>query len=605
MPIRSKLPLLFALATLVFAGIVALVVALTLHGVFLDRLEDEMSRQAHQYAATLESSAVEPESLQALTKTVGASADARFTVIDSEGWVLADSQADPAALENHRDRPEVKQALAGREARERRRSETLDQDEVYVAVPLHESAAVWSQGVVRIAQPAGRIDSMLAASWHIPLIVWAVLLLPMLLAAYLLTRSITRPLKRLRAMTAQVASGDFSHRTSIHRDDELGELADSLNSMAAQLETRDAELGAEMERSLQVLAAMSEGVLLADANGRLLRSNPAAERILGVDLSECLGSPLVVAARSFPSQRLAEKAREIGKAITETLELPGGRFLSVEVIPLQKVGMQDSESGIGGAPAGSEQGGPMLFVVRDETARRATERMRRDFATNVSHELKTPLAGLSLLAQTLNTIIREDPEQAEEFVERLTAEVDRLTGLTGDLLTLSRLEESEAAAWTGFEPVDLALVAAQTVDDIRPQAEAKQHEIVLETPDSLIIPGDDTALHTLVRNLLENAVRYTEPGGHITVTVHSDRDVEGKRWAVVDVADDGVGIPLADQQRIFERFYRVDKARSRETGGTGLGLSIVRHVAEQHGGTVKVQSTVGVGSTFTVRLPAG
>jgi two-component system phosphate regulon sensor histidine kinase PhoR len=591
MRIRSKLPLAFALATLVFAGVVALVVALTLRGVFLDRLEDEMSRQAHQYAATLSGAPIDEQSLEALTESVGTAADARFTVIDSEGWVLADSEADPATLENHAGRPEVKQALAGNEARERRQSTTLRQEEVYVAIPLPESAAPWSDGVVRIAQPAARIDSMLAASWRIPLIVWAVLLLPMLAVAYLLTRSITRPLERLRQMTAKVASGDFSHRTSVRRNDELGELAESLNSMAAQLETRDTELGVETERSREVLTAMSEGVLVVDAGGHLLRSNPAADRILGVDLSKSQGTPLVVAARSFPSQTLADKARKAGAAITEVVELPGGRSLSVEVVPLQ------------GAGVALEGGGPMLFVVRDETARRATERMRRDFATNVSHELKTPLAGLSLLAQTLSSAIREDPGQAEKFVDRLSAEVERLGELTSDLLTLSRLEETENQAEKAFSPVDLALLAAQTVDEIRPLAEAKRHEVTLDTPETLVIQGDETGLRTMLRNLLENAVRYTEPGGHIAVGFRSYEDQDGTAWATLTVADDGVGIPLADQQRIFERFYRVDKARSRETGGTGLGLSIVRHVAEQHGGTVKVQSTIGVGSTFTVRLP--
>jgi len=221
----------------------------------------------------------------------------------------------------------------------------------------------------------------------------------------------------------------------------------------------------------------------------------------------------------------------------------------------------------------------------------------------VSHELKTPLASLSLLAQTLSSALREDPKQAEKFVAQLSAEVDRLSELTSDLLTLSRLEETEARAEKAFAPVDLALLAAQTVDEIRPLAEAKRHEITLDTPDSLVVQGDETGLRTMLRNLLENAVRYTEPGGHIAVGARAYEDPDGKAWAALTVTDDGVGIPLADQQRIFERFYRVDKARSRETGGTGLGLSIVRHVAEQHGGTVKVQSTVGVGSTFTVRLP--
>ncbi|OFW61896.1 MAG: hypothetical protein A2133_03075 [Actinobacteria bacterium RBG_16_64_13] len=609
MRIRWRLPLAFAVATLVFAGIVALVAALALRGAFLDRLEDEMSRQAHQYAAALEAIAVDAggtatganggaTALQELTVSVGTAADARFTLIDGAGWVLADSQADPSALENHANRPEVAQALNGHEGRERRHSATLGQEEVYVAIPLPASQAVWSGGVLRIAQPASRIDSMLAASWRIPLIVWAVLLLPTIAVAYFLTRSITNPLERLRQMTAQVASGDFTHRTSVHRNDELGELGQSLNSMAAQLEARDGQLGAEMERSSQVLTAMSEGVLLLEADGRLLRSNPGAERMLGVDLAGMVGSPLVLAARSFPARMLAEKAQKAGRAITEVLELPNGRSLTVEVVPLQSPGRQAS-----GTSSSQAQGGQTLFVVRDETARRATELMRRDFATNVSHELKTPLAGLSLLAETLHDTVREDPEQAEKFVARLSAEIDRLVELTNDLLTLSRLEEPEAVAGASFLPVDLTPLALDMADEVRPQADAKRHELAVETPSKSVVNGDDVALRTLIRNLLENAIRYTEPGGHIALRLRADQDPGGHEWAVLSVIDDGVGIPLADQKRVFERFYRVDKARSRETGGTGLGLSIVRHVAERHGGRVELESTVGVGSTFTVRLP--
>jgi two-component system phosphate regulon sensor histidine kinase PhoR len=600
MRIRWRLPLAFALGSLVFAGVVALVAALALRGVFLDRLEDEMVRQARQYAATLEADPAAlgtGGALQSFTQQVGAAADARFTVIDHEGWVLADSQADPGGLENHSDRPEVAQALAGNEGRERRYSTTLGHEEVYVAIPLPAGEATWSEGVVRVAQPAGRIDAMLAASWRIPLIVWAVLLLPTVAFGYFLTRAITRPLERLRHMTAKVAAGEFAHRTSVHRKDELGELADSLNAMASQLETRDAQLTAETERLSEVLTSMSDGVLLVEADGRLLRANPAAERILGTRLSGAEGTPLVVTARSFPSRELAEKAAKAGRPVTEVLELPGGRSLTVEVVPL---GLGDTASSTE-HPAQAPRG-QTLFVIRDETARRATERMRRDFATNVSHELKTPLAGLSLLAQTLAKAMRDDPEHAEVFVGQLSAEIGRLNELTNDLLTLSRLEDPEAGAAMSATSLDLTALAAETAGELRPAAEAKGHTLTVETTGECVVTGDGVALRTLIRNLLENAIRYTEPGGHIVLRVRAEATGE-QDGVALSVTDDGVGIPSADQERIFERFYRVDKARSRETGGTGLGLSIVRHVAERHGGRVAVESTVGVGSTFTVWLP--
>lgn len=609
MRIRWKLPLVFALSMLVFAGIVAFTAAVTLPGVFLDRLEDDMSRQARQYAATLDvleltaaaTTDLTPDkttaALQQLTEKIGEAADARFTLIDSQGRVLADSKADPSALGNHADRPEIKQALAGNEGRERRYSATLGEEEVYVAIPLPAGQAGWSGGAVRVAQPASRIDSMVAATWQIPLIVWVALLLPTVVVAYFLTRSITRPLEQLRQMAGRVASGEFSHGTSIRRKDELGELEKSFNNMAAELDARSRELRSEVERSSQVLNAMSDGVLLMGPDGHLLESNPAAELILETSLRSSLGAPLVFAARSFPAQALADKAYSAGHALTEALELPNGRCLTVEVIPLQAPGLTADR------PPGPALGGRTLFILRDETARRATERMRRDFVTNVSHELKTPLAGLSLLAQTLATAVRDDPEQAAKFVARLSAEIGRLVDLTDDLLTLSQLEDPEAGSAGELVPIDLATLVVDTVNELKAQAEAKGHDLTLETSGRLIIRGDDVAVRTLIRNLLDNAIRYTEREGHISIRLAAEDEANDQKWAVLTVKDDGVGISLADQGRVFERFYRVDKARSRDTGGTGLGLSIVRHVVERHQGRVTLQSTLGVGSTFTVHLP--
>ncbi len=607
MRLRYKLPFAFALTTLVFAGIVALVAALVLRGVYLDRLEDDMSLQGRQFAAVLqqEASAAAADAaaapatsiaqaayLQTLTDKAGDAGGLRLTVIAHDGTVLGDSQADPATLDNHADRPEVAQALAGLEGRARRLSATLNQQEVYVAIPLPESGAAWSSGVVRTALPASRVDAMVAASWRVPLIVWAVLLLPTLAVSYLLTRSLTRPVQRLQEMTSRVAEGDLAYRTSVHRRDELGDLARSLNQMATDLEAQVDQLATEKERSARVLEAMTEGVIVIDATGRLVRANPAAARILGAPLDEAEGRPLVVAARAFPAQSLIAQARQSGAPVTEIVEMPGQKYVGVEAVPLHPAGQ-------------AGDAGQTLFVIRDETARLATDRIRRDFATNVSHELKTPLAGLSLLAETLKHALEEDPEQARVFVDRLSAEVARLIGLTGDLLTLSKLEaEPESQAGERFAPTDMGRLTGETAAELLPAAEAKQQHVSVEAPAGATVLGDEVALRTLVRNLLDNAIRYTEPDGHIQVRVHTDTDARDARWVVLEVEDDGVGIPASEQRRIFERFYRVDKARSRMTGGTGLGLSIVRHVAERHGGQVSVSSVLGSGSTFTVRLPA-
>ncbi|HEX2988199.1 MAG TPA: ATP-binding protein [Chloroflexota bacterium] len=598
MRLRYKLPIAFALTTLVFAGIVGLAAAVLLRGVYLDRLENDMSLQARQFASVLEQEAAasvaqDPAYLESLTNQAGDAANLRLTLIAHDGTVLGDSEVDPKALGNHSDRPEVRQALAGHEGRARRESATLKQQEVYVAVPLPASSASWSSGVVRTALPASRVDSMVSSSWRIPLVVWAILLVPTLVVSYLLARSITRPVYRMREMTGHVAAGELAYRTGIRRNDELGELATSLNDMASELETHVDQLAAEKERSAQVLTAMTEGVIVVDAEGRVVRANPAASRILQVPLEDFEGSSLVVAVRAFPGRLLAEKAQRAGVPISEIIELPGQRLVHAEVIPLH------TGTGTGGVS------GHALFVIRDETARLTLDRTRRDFVSNVSHELKTPLASLSLLASTLKRAMRNDPDQAGVFLDRLSSEVGRLTDLTDDLLVLSELEEEGTELEREFTPVDVGVLARETVAELLPMAERKEQEVVVESEPDAMVLGDEVTLHTLVRNLLDNAIRYTEPRGHIAVRVWIESDeAGGGRWVVLTVKDDGVGIPAAEQGRIFERFYRVDKGRSRETGGTGLGLSIVRHVAQRHGGAVDVVSTLGSGSTFRVRIPA-
>jgi two-component system, OmpR family, phosphate regulon sensor histidine kinase PhoR len=591
MRLRWRLPLAFVLTTLVLAGIVALSSALLLRSLFLQRLEDDMARQSQQFAAVLNSTTpaeLTGVSIQSVTQKAGTAGEVRFTLIAHDGTVLGDSEVDPSTLANHADRPEIAQALAGHEGRARRESVTIGEQLVYVAIPLPSGDRPWSGGALRAALPAARIDGLVAASWRIPLIVWAILLLPTLAAGYLISRSITRPIGHLSDMTARVASGDFSYRTTVHRADELGGLANSLNSMAEQLEGRAGDLARESERSAGVLAAMSEGVILMDADGRLLRANPAAARVLGARFDGRQGEPMVHVARAFPAVRLAATARQAGHGLTEPLDLPTGRSLIVEIVPLQSERGKESQT---------------LFVIRDETERRKTEEMRRDFVANASHELKTPLAGLSLLADTLAIAVREDPERAAEFAARLGSETRRLANLTNDLLTLSQLEEPRPAAPVSWSAVDFARLVRETVADMTPLAEGKQQELKVEGADRLLLRGDETELRTLVRNLLDNAIRHTEPHGHIVARMQAVAYPEGLHFARLSVEDDGPGIPAVDQERIFERFYRVDKARSRETGGTGLGLSIVKHVAESHGGTVEVESRLGVGSIFTVSLP--
>ena len=590
----------------------ALVSGYVLRGAFLDNLETDLAREAHGFAVALPTAIPPPATipaggtavadaaaLEAFARRMGAATAMRITVVAHDGTVLADSEEDPALMENHRGRPEVATALAGSEGRARRVSATLEREMLYVAVPIAPGDLAWSDGVVRVAVPASRVDPLLGHVLRLPLLVGLLLLAPILLLAYLVSRSFTRPIECLRTMAVGVADGDLSHRVGLRRSDELGQLGQALNHMAGEMESRVSRLAAEEEQSAEILAAMSDGVLVLDISGLVVRVNEAAARMLGASADDMTGRPLVQTARSFPVQAMAERARATGSMVTEEVRMPDARVLWVQAVPLRLPRHAPGwPSRAGDIATRQDEYAQVVLVFRDETARRRAEDVRRDFVANVSHELKTPLAGLSLLADTLQQAVHDDPEQAERFAERVGAEVGRLTDLVTDLLVLSRLEERAPAA-ADAQIVDLAEIATAVVDGLRLPPEATQATIELHAPTPVRMHGDSVQLTTLVRNLVENALRYNRPGGHVWVSVRHEDGVN-----LVVVRDDGLGIPRSEQARIFERFYRVDKARSRETGGTGLGLSIVKHVAEIHGGRVVVESTAGVGSTFTVTLPA-
>jgi two-component system sensor histidine kinase SenX3 len=358
--------------------------------------------------------------------------------------------------------------------------------------------------------------------------------------------------------------------------------------MAQELKTRTDELALALERSSTVLAAMSEGVVLVDGDGTLVSCNPAVWRILRTERVLSPGSPAADLGDVLPVEALMARAREAGEPITRLVEVGGGRSIGVEVIPLQPRDARPPQT---------------LFVIRDETERDAARRMQRNFMANVSHELLTPLTGLSLLADTVPRALRDDPGRVDGFARRLSTEVRRVTRIAETLLTLSRVEEVGSAADPPQTRIDISRLISEIVDGITPLLHEKGHHLVVDAPRGLWVKGDGPSLSALVGGLLENAVHYTPPEGHISVRTGLD-DEGGCPWVVLRVTDDGVGISADDQQRIFERFYRVDKARSRTTGGTGLGLSIVQQTAEQHGGSVSVESRLGSGSTFTVRLPA-
>jgi two-component system, OmpR family, phosphate regulon sensor histidine kinase PhoR len=362
--------------------------------------------------------------------------------------------------------------------------------------------------------------------------------------------------------------------------DDLAGLTNELAAITTRLRDRLDELTEERDRAGQILDALDDGVLLLDGAGRLLVANPAARSWFGLpdDLRPGLPAQRVLGVAQVTA--LAEQATRARAPVvgTCTLVFPEPRTLAMRAFPLADRG-----------PTGR-----IVVTLTDITQRRRLEVLRRDFVANASHELKTPVAAVRALAETLLTALPDDPEAGRRFAERIGREAERLDALTRDLLDLSRVERGTL----DVEPVDLVGLAKEVVGGYGDLAEERRIRLRAELQPQVSMRGDRAQLGLLLSNLLDNALRFTPAKGTVCVRL----DATESR-AVIQVSDTGQGIPAGELPRVFERFYRVDKARARQTGGTGLGLAIVRHVAEAHGGTVRVDSELGRGSTFTVTLP--
>jgi two-component system, OmpR family, phosphate regulon sensor histidine kinase PhoR len=402
------------------------------------------------------------------------------------------------------------------------------------------------------------------------------------LPAWAFSRSFVAPLRDIRTVVNRVAQGELGQRVHGGMFREGRELAAAVNEMNDRLTDRIDRLTAERQQLRAVLGGMVEGVVAVGRGQRVLFANEAAGKMLEFDPATATGRPLYEVSRKPAVQTLLEKALKSGQPHREGIEInaPATRHLTVYVAPL----------------TGPEALGAVL-VLDDTSELRRLERLRQEFVANVSHELKTPLAVITACAETLLDGAAEDADARGTFLHQIAEQADRLHALILDLLSLARIESGEEAM--DFQAVSVTEAVAACLDRHRPRADAKQ--MVLEAmppPAELNVRADEEALGQILDNLIDNAVKYTQAGGTIRVSWATDAG-----FVNLSVEDNGPGIPERDLSRIFERFYRVDRARSRELGGTGLGLSIVKHLAQAMGGSVKATSEVGKGTTFTVCLP--
>jgi two-component system phosphate regulon sensor histidine kinase PhoR len=512
---------------------------------------------------------------------------ARVTVIDSTGRVLADSAHDPETMENHATRPEVQQAFAAGEGQSVRLSATVDSDLVYRARRYQPPSG--PPIVLRMALPLAQID--LSQKELRQRLVAASLVILALggVVSLLFSRVFAARVERLKDFSRRVAAGDFRPLPAENPRDELSDLALALNNTAAQMDETIRSLSGERNRSSAILRSMVEGVAVIDAQERLVFCNRAFSEILSLDSAGSEGHPVIEVVRNSELLGLIRRALqgEEGLQSNIAMGIVQQRSFSVTAAPVKPL-----EAG-----AAAEKPSGAVVVLHDVSELRRLERVRQDFVANVSHEFKTPLTAIQGFAETLLAGALEDPQNNRRFLEIMRSHAARLARLTDDLLKLARIEAGKLEV--AFQPVSVAELLESCSATTVLKASRKQISFTVKVPPGLpSVLGDPGLLHDLLQNLLDNAIQYTPEGGQIDVSATAE-----VREAVITVTDTGIGIPLADQERIFERFYRVDAARSREAGGTGLGLSIAKHIVEAHGGRLWVESAVGRGSKFFVAIP--
>jgi len=524
--------------------------------------------------------ATELDMLREWTTQMGASG-ARVTVIAADGQVLADSQADASSMENHANRPEFIEATARGDGRAKRRSVTMHRDLLYYAV-RYDVGSGQPPLVLRFALPPETSNAVLASFRKRLWLASFVILMVAGAASLLVSRSFTGRVERLKEFSRRVAEGDFRPLAADRSGDALQALCTSLNQTAGRLDRTIRTLTAERNLSSAILGSMVEGVAVVNGAERLVFANPGFAGILGLDVPPQSGRALVEVVRQT---ELIEAVR---------LVLKGELRVEAEIVT-GTLRQHFFAATVAAVHAGEATGA--VVVLHDITDLRKLERVRRDFVANVSHEFKTPLTAIQGFAETLLGGALDDSENRRRFLEIILEHSRRLARLTDDLLKLSKMDADRLEL--DIRRVEVGPFVDGCVETSLRAATEKRLSLSVDLPENLPdVAADRRRLAEVLQNLIDNAVQYTLPGGAIKVAALAvDDDV------VFTVSDTGIGIPKVDQPRIFERFYRVDAARSREAGGTGLGLAIAKHLVEVHGGRIWVDSEIGQGSQFHFSVP--
>jgi two-component system phosphate regulon sensor histidine kinase PhoR len=551
-------------------------VALLLRSSYLGSLTARLEKEGVLLAETIrwESVSQEKGGFQRWADAYGRTLNARVMFFDANGRVLGDSDRPGHAGEGL---PEVKSALEGSGSD---RSVVRD-NELHTAVPVVRNGK--TIGAIRLSLKADEINRSIRRVWFSLALG---LLIAYALAAFFssrIVRGVTVPLEEITEVAVDISLGRLHRRVQWSGYDEVAQLGVALNRMAHSLEKQMETIRKSERRLNSIIETMESGVLMVDATGQISLANRAFERLFGIPAAELVGTSYQTLTYPADLSELIERCAESGERMRREIHLyyPEERMLDAHLSP-----MWVEKNGVG-----------VVAVFHDLTAIRRLEQLRKDFVANVSHELKTPVTSILGFAETLLDGAIEDQETCREFLEIIHAESLRLQRLVGDLLDLSRIESKQFQL--KLERVDIGELVRLTAKTLEERIREKEQELTIQVPEKFEAEVDPDRFRQILVNLLSNAMAYTPRGGSIHVSVQP----ENERF-VLKVADTGIGIPPEDLPRIFERFYRVDKARSRDSGGTGLGLAIVKHLVEAHNGEIQVESSVGKGTVFTVVFPS-
>jgi len=526
---------------------------------------------------------IDRDRVDLLSKDAGKKASTRVTVILSSGEVIGDSDSDPRTMDNHADRKEFIEASTGESGISIRTSRTLEKEFMYVGVPVKKEGVLLA--IVRTSLPLDSIDTKIRVIQGKIVLGALIIIVLGAMVSLFVSRRISRPIEKLKEEAEYYIRGDFNYRVPVSNIEEIGSLNESMRNMAQQLHTRINTITQQRTEIEAILSSMVEGVIAVDADERIIIMNNAASKMFGCDPSTVQGHSMQETVRNTHLQQFISETLSGAKPVEKEIELSSGegRYLFGHGTLIRNI-------------EGNKTGA--LFVLSDITKLRRLENIRKDFVANVSHEIKTPITAIKGFVEILRDESEKDEQDIKRFLEIIAKHVNRLEAIIDDLLKLSRIEKDAETEGIQLDESEIKDVLESAVQACKPLADSRGTEINLACDASLTGRINPPLLEQALVNLLDNAIKYSDEKKPVNIDAIQDGNE-----ILIRVADNGRGIEQEHLPRIFERFYRVDKARSRRLGGTGLGLSIVKHIIQAHGGHVSVTSTPGKGSAFTIHLP--